>query len=365
MPQLRLVGGITLTEGHLKDIGNWRGASIIIKRVADILEAEPFLFGGLLRDWFWKVTKGIDVGDEVDYDVFLATDKDINSALRDVARSFKTLPIMIVHEDTFRVQEKGLKIDFKLGVSVSRAPIDFTVNAIFAPLRPIFEGKGAPIYAANLSDLEDMVLRHISTFNLYPFHMVRGIRLVTQYKLKIAPETLNLYRKSSKQVQEISPPLIHRELSRAVNGGFERAVWAIAVTEFAPYCFASLKPVRKRGDIWLSHIEFAQRLISLFNPQNRSAEGKYVRKYAPAHLLKKEFAPGGRNLLYCYFIASLLLPANPTAVLNDLISLNFYPAERFIILSCVNGIQGKQKVETAHSLVQPFLRAYNTLAGGK
>lgn len=355
---LARVGGIALSEKHLRELGNWRGASIVIKRAADVLNAEPYLFGGVLRDWFWKITKRIEEIEETDYDVFLVADTDIYSALKAVSKTFVAYNIMVVHEDTFRIQGKGVKIDFKIGVSAKRAPIDFTVNAIFSPLRPIFEGKEAPVYAANLDDLTDKILRHASSFNMYPFHMVRGIRLVSQFDMKIAPETLGLYRRSTKAVTQIPEPLIHRELTRAVNSGYGRAVWAVTVTDFAPALFPCLKPIRRKVDLWLEHAKFAQNFIDLFDPKNKSREAKYIRGFAPTNLLKKEFAPAGRNLLYCYFISSLLLLANPTPALHDLIQLNFYPAEKFIILSCITGVQTKTKIDDAHPLVKPFLRAY-------
>lgn len=354
------VGGIFLTPKDLKEYGDWDRAGKWIKRIATLLGAKAYLYGGFVRDWLFRKLQIASPQGEGDFDVILSCNYELSSAVRLVAREYPNSIIMIVSEDTFRLQSGDTKVDFKVATDPTKAVYDFTINALLAPIEPLLAGEKTEVFAYNLDDIENLVLRHIAPFPAYPFHMVRGIRLASEFKLTIHPSTLGAYRKSIKSINNVPEPLIHRELARAVTRGYDRAVLVAATTAFIP---TFLPPVaqfaKKKPNQYIEHIQKCAHMMHLFNPANQSREAKEVRQYAPAKLLQREFAPAGRNLLYCYYIASLLIPIHPQAFQPTLIDRNFYPAERGIITLCVTSVQGNVPIEQAHTFVKPFLAAYS------
>lgn len=354
----RKVGGIFLTAKELNETGNWGKAQKWVRRIAALLNAKPYLYGGSVRDWLLKKLHITTSEGEGDFDVLLACNYDLPGAVRTVATEFPKSIIMIVSDDTFRLQEGDTKVDFKVTTDPAKATYDFTINAILAPLEPLMAEGKTEVFAYNLDDIENLTLRHIAPFSAYPFHMVRGIRLASEFKLTIHPTTLQAYRKSIKFINNVPEPLIHRELARAVTRGYDRAVVVGATTGFIPTFLPPLAQfARKHTNQYTEHIQRCANLFHLFNPKNQSKEAKEVRQYAPAKVLQKEFAPAGRNLLYCYYIAAYLLPIHPQAFQQILIDRNFYPAERGIITLCVTSVQNKIPPEKAHTFVKPFLIA--------
>lgn len=364
MIEARRIIGLTVTESDLKEISEapLRRIKKLMEKVSKEVNATGiYIYGGALRNFVWmSLNKKIPREHKVDVDVLVTTPMAMSGIISKMGDLDEFSPLLIVSEDTLRANlGEGKYCDIKFTPSVRYAAVDFTINAVFAPLRDVFSD-GAPVYCASLEDLENMVLKHIMPFEVYPFHLVRGIRLAATYNLSIHPTTLNAYRKSAKYVRDVSAPLVHRELAKAVNTGFERAVWFIAITNILLELFPSLKTwARKNPDAYTTHIQTAHNLISQFNPDKGDKE---VLDIAPPKLLTKTFAPGDRTLLYCYMIAALTLPLDTNKLLERLIELNFYPAERGIILVCHEHAKGNTPLDKVPPLAAPFVLAYRKMS---
>lgn len=367
MIEARRIVGLKIKREDLKKVCETPLSKLesIAKKVAKVCEAERvYLFGGALRNIIWLHLHKHIPDKKVDADLLVVTPMAFGSAITALGKMKEFSPLLIVSDDTVRADlGDGAFCDIKLTPSVRYATIDFSINAVFAPLDGILGARGADVYCASLEDLDNMVLRHLTPFEVYPFHMVRGIRLASVYGLKIAPRTLNEYKRKAKYVLNVSAPLIHRELAEAVNEGYERAVWFAAITNIINELYPMLKNyAKKHPDDYTNLINAAYRIVAAFNPENKV---KQVLSLVPPRLLKKNFAPGGRNILYCYFTAAFLLPFKLSDILKRLHELNFYPAERGIIAMCVESAQQRLSMEKAPPLAVPFLAALEATFGAQ
>lgn len=364
MIEARRIVGLKVTKSDLEKVCETPLSSLreLVGKVAKRCEAKQvLLFGGALRNYIWKSLHKPIPQHKVDADIMVVTDVSFSAIITTLGKMKEFSPLLVVSDDTIRASlGNGKYVDLKFVPTVKYATIDFTINAVFAHFDDIFE-KGSDVYCASLDDLEEMVLRHITPFEAYPFHIVRGIRLASTYNLKIVTPTLKEYRRKVKNVLNVSPPLIHRELAESVNMGYERAVWFTATTNLALELFPMLKSYAKKNpDTYTNLVSLAYNTIAAFNPQNKIKE---VLQIVPQKLLKRQFAPGGRNILYCYFIASFLLPFKTQDILRRLHELNFYPAERGVISMCVASAQQNIPLEKAPPLVVPFLVALQHAKG--
>lgn len=359
MIEARRIVGMKVGESDFKKVCDTPPNKLrsVVEKVAKVSNAQNiYLFGGALRNMIWKSLHKEIPSEKVDADIIITTNMAFGSIITALGKMKEFSPLLIVSDDTVRADlGDGKFCDIKFAPAVRYATIDFTINAVFAPLNDVFSERGADVYCVSLDDLDNMVLRHITPFEVYPFHMLRGIRLASTYNLKIHNRTLVEYRRKAKYITNVSAPLIHRELAEAVNVGYERAVWFIATTGVLNELFPALKSyAKKHPDDYTNLIGAAYKIMATFNPQNKV---KRVLNLVPHKLLKKQFAPGGRNILYCYFIASLLLPLKTSDALKRLHELNFYPAERGIIVMCIESAQRKIEPTKAPPLAVPFLVA--------
>ena len=365
MLEFHLIPGVSVTAQELKTVSDTPLSALrkLVEKVMRVVDGErAYVYGGALRNYVWKILGKKLPPHKVDTDVLITTSMAFDKIITAVSSISEFSPPLIVSTDTLRVAlGKDIHADFKFTPMVKFAMLDFTINAVVAPFEEIF-GRGAPLYCVSLEDLDNKILRHISPFNVYPFHLLRGIRLASAYKLKFAPQTLQEYRKKAKFVKNVSPPLIHRELASAVQEGYEYAVWAVAATNLILEIFPSLKNfARKKPEEYAKAVEEAHRIISAFNPDTGDED---VLKIAPPKLLEKQFAPGGRNLLYCYFLSSFLLPLNVNEkLLMEMHELNLYPAERGIIAMCITFAKGNAELKQVNPLARPFVLAVRKVKG--
>lgn len=359
MLEFKPITGVRVTVDDLRSVCETplSGLRKLAKKVVDVVEGRAaYLYGGALRNYLWKVLgKSLPNEHKVDADILVTTDMAFKDVISSVSGVKEFSPLLVVSVDTLRaVLPSGQHVDFKFTPSVRYAMLDFTVNAVVAPLDDLF-GRGAPVYCASLEDLDGKILRHISPFNAYPFHMVRGVRLAATYRMRFAPATLQEYHRKGKHIRDLSPPLVHRELAAAVNMGYEYAVAAAVTTGIVLELFPSLKNyAKKNAEAFSRHVGLAHDLLAVFR------EDEEVKKIAPPRLLEKPLAPGGRNILYCYFLAALLLPLSlDEKLLMEMGDVSLYPAERGVIALCLNAVRGASApLEKAHPLVRPFLLAY-------
>lgn len=199
----------------------------VIYPVAELLEIfrkhirgedKVYLVGGVVRDEFTG---------SFPHDIDLIVFGNIRSYVKAVATDLKS-PFFIMDDvrDSARIivdgqNEKPLIIDFIASrgatIATDLTEHDFTLNAIAVDINDL----DVLIDPLNgLQDIKDKILRVCSSHAMLddPLRILRGIRLVFQFGLKVDPETLRLMKAASTGLKNISGERIRDELFKMLVG---------------------------------------------------------------------------------------------------------------------------------------------------
>lgn len=333
-----------------KRIGDVRNR--IIKLLGD--ETRMFVFGGVLRNYLLNLL-GHKVKEDTDVDILVEVQRPIHEVITALSAEEEFQPFLVVSEDALRVYlDDDNHIDLKFTYLVGDTPFDFSVNAVLAPLPPLLEGEKSHLHVAFLEDFEKRVLRHIAPLDVYPFHLVRGVRLAATLGLKFHHATLTAYYKAAKHINNVGVQLVHRELAKALSEGFEKAVHAFYVTTLVLHFFPPLlKFAKSNKDAYIQSYLLAHNIVRQFNP---TSGDKKIKRLLGKKLVTYTLAPQ-RPLIYSYAVAAMLLPLPTDKVLKVLTERNFFPAERGLILQCIAAVREPSFVQKL-PLVLPFYIAW-------
>lgn len=201
-----------------KAISDW-GADIMDAAVTCILElskalnTKVYLVGGSIRDLL--LNREIK---DLDFVVF----GDVKNFAGQVADRLKGSFIELDTDmGTYRVALQGsLLLDFNKAkgetIHEDLCARDFTINAMAYPLDygwPVDKEKIIDPFAGK-ADLEKRKIRHLceNTFCEDPLRMLRAVRFMAQLNFEIEDETINLIRRNSEKIRDISGERITSEL---------------------------------------------------------------------------------------------------------------------------------------------------------
>jgi len=184
---------------------------LLLLKIAEGLQAEIYLVGGLVRDAFLG-------RDTADADLILSR-RSLEGASQFARATGGTLVLLREIGGMARVVVKERTFDFAeyrgQDLPSDLAARDFTVNAVALPLAEAFgEGPWSPIDPlGGIKDIRSRTLRMTSDRALLedPLRLLRAFRLSAQLDLDIEPHTLEAVETYARLLPRCAPERIHQE----------------------------------------------------------------------------------------------------------------------------------------------------------